>query len=162
MRSKRLPRSSTNRLRSRQETEVAMNKKTLQFVLPALFLFLLIATVVLPKRVDDTQMTVHEWGTFTSVSGDDGRAIQWRTYGGSGDLPCFVYSFGGIKGNLFGSVRMETPVLYFYSPRNSVANVKVRFPKGTITEWYPKESGRRIPDSIEWHNIQIAPEAAPD
>jgi hypothetical protein len=133
----------------------------IQLLLPLLSFFL-IAAVVLPKPVDDTHMTVHEWGTFTSVAGDDGNAIEWRTYSGPADLPCFVYSFGGIKGNLSGSVRMETPVLYFYSSRNSAANVKVRFPKGTITEWYPKESGSRTPNSIEWRNIQIAPDARPD
>src|SRR6266850_385984 len=161
MRSKRLPRLSTNRLPSRQDREAAMNRKRFQFLLPVL-LFLLIATVVLPKPVDDTQTTVHEWGTFTSIAGDDGNAIQWRTYRSSDDLPCFVYSFGGFKGGLSGSVRMETPVLYFYSPRNSAANVKVQFPKGTLTEWYPKESGRRTTNSIEWRNIRIAPDAAPD
>src|SRR5205085_8482832 len=118
---------------------------------------------VLPKPVnDDLQVTVHEWGTFTSVAGQDGKAIEWRTYRGHDDLPCFVDSFWGVKGNSSGSVRMETPVLYFYSPRNSAANVKVQFPKGTITEWYPKESGPRMANSIEWRNIQIAPDARPD
>src|SRR6267143_1795257 len=106
-----------------------MNKKSFQ-LLAAVPLFFLIAGVVLPKPDDDLQITVHEWGTFTSVAGADGNAIEWRTYNGPADLPCFVYSFGGIKGNLSGSVRMETPVLYFYSPRNSAANVEVRFPKG--------------------------------
>lgn len=33
---------------------------------------------------------------------------------------------------------METPVLYFYSAREVTANVKVQFPHGVITEWYPK------------------------
>jgi hypothetical protein len=33
---------------------------------------------------------------------------------------------------------METPVIYFYSPREITASVKVQFPHGVITEWYPK------------------------
>ncbi len=33
---------------------------------------------------------------------------------------------------------METPVIYFYSPREVVASVQVRFPYGVITEWYPE------------------------
>ena len=32
---------------------------------------------------------------------------------------------------------METPVLYFYSPRETKVSVHVRFSKGLITEWYP-------------------------
>ena len=102
-----------------------MKRNIFQF-LPAVLLFLLITSVVLPKPVnDDLQVTVHEWGTFTSVAGEDGKAIEWRTYRSHDDLPCFVDSWG-VKGNSAGSVRMETPVLYFYSPRNSAANVKVK------------------------------------
>src|SRR5205814_5646205 len=70
--------------------------------------------------------------------------------------------FGGFKGGLFGSVRMETPVLYFYGSRESSANVKILFPKGTITEWYPQESGMRSNGSIEWRDIRVSPDAAPD
>lgn len=137
-----------------------MKRNIFQF-LPAVLLFLLITGVVLPKPVnDDLHITVHEWGTFTSVAGQDGKAIEWRTYRGHDDLPCFVDSWG-VKGNSPGSVRMETPVLYFYSPRNSTANVKVQFPKGTITEWYPRKWGNSM-NSVEWRDIQITPDADPD
>jgi hypothetical protein len=44
------------------------------------------------------------------------------------------------KCGLGGTVRMETPVLYFYSPRETTVSVKVSFAKGTITEWYPHAS----------------------
>lgn len=38
-------------------------------------------------------------------------------------------------------VRMETPVLYFYSPKEMDIDVSVKFPNGSIGEWYPpKES----------------------
>src|SRR5205807_1993280 len=47
------------------------------------------------------------------------------------------------------------------SPRNSTANVKVQFPKGTITEWYPRKLGNSM-NSIEWRDIQITPDVAPD
>src|SRR5580704_17146711 len=51
----------------------------------------------------------------------------------------FVNAAGyrGFKWRLDGTVRMETPVIYFYSPREVTARVKVFFPKGVITEWYP-------------------------
>ena len=41
----------------------------------------------LTKALD---MTVHEWGTFTTVAAVDGTAAQWLPLGGSNDLPCFV------------------------------------------------------------------------
>ena len=41
-----------------------------------------------------SDLTVHEWGTFTSVAGEDGSAIDWDALGGKNDLPGFVNSFG--------------------------------------------------------------------
>src|SRR2546422_836416 len=35
-------------------------------------------------------LIVHEWGTFTSVAGQDGQAVNWEALGGPQDLPCFV------------------------------------------------------------------------
>src|SRR5271155_1478630 len=85
-------------------------------------------------------LTVHEWGTFTSVAGEDGSAIEWNALGCQSDLPKFVIDFGyrGFKWVLRGTARMETPGMYFYSPRALDAHVKVSFPKGLITEWYPQ------------------------
>lgn len=84
-------------------------------------------------------LTVHEWGTFTSIAGADGQAVNWLPLTGSTDLPTFVEHFrtSGFKVGLNGTVRMETPVMYFYSPREMTVSVKVAFSKGLITEWYP-------------------------
>src|SRR6185436_19383032 len=92
----------------------------------------------------------HEWGTFTSVQGADGALMDWRPLE-TVDLPKFVYNWShpgynpsvGGKLSLTKSVmitlqRMETPVIYFYSDEELTANVSVRFPQGTITEWYPQ------------------------
>ena len=57
---------------------------------------------------------------------------------------------------------METPVLYFYGPRDASANVKVLFPKGIITEWYPKASVSRTSDAIEWQQVRVTLNAKPD
>jgi hypothetical protein len=85
-------------------------------------------------------LVVHEWGTFTSVAGEDGSAIVWNALGCKSDLPRFVNDFGyrGLKLGISGTVRMETPVLYFYSSRELDAHVQVTFPRGVITEWYPQ------------------------
>ncbi len=100
-------------------------------------------------------LIAHEWGTFTSIAGGDGQALQWLPLTPSGEspgfihrdllpiagLPGFVYHAQvGLKFNLEGTIRMETPVLYFYSHRDLTLSVRVAFAKGLITEWYPKAS----------------------
>jgi hypothetical protein len=42
-------------------------------------------------------LVAHEWGTFTSVAGEDGRPVQWLPHAGPTDLPDFV---GRINCNL--------------------------------------------------------------
>src|SRR6267378_5146666 len=87
-------------------------------------------------------LTAHESGTFTSIAGGQRQAAQWSPLAGSTDLPGFVEHFrsAGFKRGLRGTVRMETPVLYFYSAREAAVAVKVAFSKGVITEWYPDAS----------------------
>lgn len=126
-------------------------------------------------------LTVHEWGTFTSVAGPDGNAVDWFPAGGPTDLPCFV-SVSGTGSKVFilaeqggrakmAKVRMETPVLYFYSPKELSADVKVRFPRGLITEWYPSTATLQpnafaahttfpnVTNTIQWSNVKIMPGA---
>src|SRR5947208_103902 len=107
-----------------------MTRKTILLVF-ALLLFSLIstfATFAWPKTADSNGLTVHEWGTFTSVAGANGEPVSWQSYGGASDLPCFVERFEGFKNFLPGTVRMETPVLYFYGAQDETADVKVAFP----------------------------------
>ena len=113
------------------------------------------------------KLVVHEWGTFTSVAGRDGVALEWRPLNGPSDLPRFVHSIeegeGGLrnqkgKGDLRASVRMETPVLYFYAPAEMNVSVKVDFPKGKITEWYPQ--ARAVSRGIDWGKLKVMPGAA--
>jgi hypothetical protein len=124
-------------------------------------------------------LTVHEWGTFTSVAGPDGQAVQWSPLTNSTDLPSFVEQFqkGGYKLGLRGTVRMETPVLYFYAPAEETVSVKVSFSKGVITEWYPHASsveprtalsdgtlyyGKQPDGSITWDSVTLSPSLAAD
>jgi hypothetical protein len=134
-----------------------------RIVLPstvAVFLFFITMSAGSFKTADQIGLAVHEWGTFTSIAGENGEAVPWRTFGGSGDLPCFVDRSPILKGGLFGNVRMETPVIYFYGSHDLNANVKVLFPKGTITEWYPKAKVGPSYKAIEWRDIQISPDTA--
>jgi hypothetical protein len=140
-------------------------------------LALLTATLFAADIQPSAKFEVHEWGTFTSVAGPDGLALNWQPFDGPTDLPCFVHRIQiGAKASLAGTVRMETPVIYFYAPHAIAARVHVTFPQGYITEWYPKatqvarhfgsgnEPGPEIreprngePDSIEWPQVNIAP-----
>ncbi len=140
-------------------------------------------------------LIVHEWGTFTSVAGDDGQAMQWLPLGGPTDLPCFVETYvnrrlkvvlGPDVGDMLdyeqarrglrGTVRMETPVLYFYADRAMTARVSVDFPQGLFTEFYPTaevlqmdsyanilaRSGQFRPARILWPSVKILPGTSPD
>jgi hypothetical protein len=42
--------------------------------------------------------------------------------------------------DLSALARMETPVIYFYSQRERVADVRVLFRGGNLTEWYPQST----------------------
>jgi hypothetical protein len=90
------------------------------------------------------RLVVHEWGTFTSFSGADGVPVGFRP--NNNDLPSFVYypyDQDTKAGRLLrgGLVSMETPVVYFYTDRDTRASVTVDFPRGWITEWYPFAAG---------------------
>lgn len=129
----------------------------------------------------DNRLVVHEWGTFTSIAGKDGVAVDWRPLNGSSDLPGFVYDASRlatgkglrsgqrcIKCNMEALVRMETPVIYFYADRDTTVSVSVEFSQGKITEWYPQArlvyvptpQDRRNPSTLDWGRITVMPGAA--
>jgi hypothetical protein len=77
-----------------------------------------------------SSLTAHEWGTFTSIAGRNGQAVRWFPLNGS-DLPRFVEHFrtADFKVGLSGTIRLETPGLYFYAPSKTTVSVKVSFPR---------------------------------
>ena len=118
-------------------------------------------------------LTAHEWGTFTSIAGEKGQGVEWSPLTGSTDLPGFVEHFrsAGFKVRLRGTVRMETPVLYFYDSHEETVSVKVSFVKGVITEWYPRANrvepvaslndaslrSKQTDGSIAWDSVTLVP-----
>jgi hypothetical protein len=91
------------------------------------------------------RLVMHEWGTFTTFSGSDGIFLEFRPLADEvNDLPAFVVNraSGSLasrlsKSRIRGRVRMETPVTYFYTDRIREVNVRVDFPDGLLTEFYP-------------------------
>src|ERR1700674_2236241 len=103
------------------------NLAPMSVLLAATMLLALKSPPSINDRMNVKNVTVHEWGTFTSIAGEDGRPVEWLPAGGPTDLPCFVNRFEtlGLKASLSGTVRMETPVLYFYGPAETTVSVKV-------------------------------------
>jgi hypothetical protein len=152
-----------------------MNQRSAQRITQATLLFVAIGVVVTIVKTAGLQaqkdppgagpLIVHEWGTFTSVAGKNGVALEWRPLNGASDLPKFVHTIQnagdglrhGPKANLTAAVRMETPVVYFYAANETEISVKVDFPKGKITEWYPQ--ARSVNTSIDWGRLKIMPGA---
>ena len=149
--------------------------------------FLAIAAFVLcflflPGRTREQQMepglNVHEWGTFTSIAGAHGEAVVWQPQLGRDDLPAFVEHLRNnrLKGGLAGTVRMETPVLYFHATHPSHVSVQVSFSDGLLTEWYPhavsnvsdlelespRPELRGNTGGLAWNSVSIDPAGAPE
>lgn len=116
-------------------------------------------------------LEVHEWGTFTSIAGADGRAVPWQAT--SEDLPSFVYSnhfsCAGLrscvmmeqtKSRLRALIRMETPVIYFYTPEPLDVSLQVSFPTGRMTEWFPS-TWNSTATLLDWGTFRVDPTQRP-
>ncbi|MBI2444567.1 MAG: hypothetical protein HYV42_05010 [Candidatus Magasanikbacteria bacterium] len=113
-------------------------------------------------------MVVHEWGTFTTLHATDGTRLS-GLYFDEEQLPRFTYQHGDFTKraeavyNAKGfdisptnepknvTVKMETPVIYFYSKKAQNATVQVDFPQGIISQWYPQNtSGNKMHDNWDF------------
>lgn len=86
---------------------------------------------------------VHEWGTFTSVQDSRGHLLAGMHHDDA-PLPPFVrfqgYRVAGRRPDDESqepNQRMETPVIYLHSPAVQDVTVRVAFPNGLLTQWYP-------------------------
>ncbi len=112
--------------------------------------------------------TAHEWGTFTTLSGSNGKLLS-GLFLEEEKLPDFVRDFATTHYSKSGghwnvnpknpadslyvyeeteifkhfpgiNVKMETPVIYFYSDAANRFSMeaKVRYKNGGVTQWFPK------------------------
>jgi hypothetical protein len=82
-----------------------------------------------------------------------------------------VLTYEAARTHLWAKVRMETPVIYFYSSKEVSANVHVRFPRGLLTEWYPQAATAQPTPStsalragtyvsqLSWAQVRVLPGA---
>ncbi len=103
------------------------------------------------KLPDKADFVVHEWGTFTSMVGRDGVALEGLHHEEEA-LPKFVHDLlrltevGQTRSKLPASrvtQKMETPVIYFYSDEPMRAQVDVWFIQGLMSQFYP------LPDLVQ-------------
>ncbi|MEM8671223.1 MAG: hypothetical protein AAGG48_27120 [Planctomycetota bacterium] len=132
---------------------------------------------------EEEALIVHEWGTFTTFSGSDGVFLDFRPLANEvSDLPSFVRDRANSsaipvlsKKRLRGRVRMETPVTYFYTDKVRDVEVKVGFPQGLLTEFYPPvkkmlpefdprvaySEGEPLGDALlDWGTVTLIPPSA--
>jgi len=133
--------------------------RKLPFAVSAVLVALLMASSQLAMRSaasSPSDLTVHEWGTFTTVSGSDGVLLPGLE-AAEEELPYFVRSHDGMgTGSSKGwyrpllnvTVRMETPVLYFYATQGLKARVDVGFDGGSISQWFPERTGGEQPPPL--------------
>jgi hypothetical protein len=84
-----------------------------RFLALGLLAFGCVGWLIADEQNASSDLTVHEWGTFTAIAGKDGRAMEWATlgsprFGPSADLPRFVEHIGNasFKAGLRGTIRM--------------------------------------------------------
>jgi hypothetical protein len=85
-----------------------------------------------------SDLIVHEWGTFLSMSGSDGTVLDGM-YHEEHALPAFVHTRSRDQLRLPGIfLKGETPVIYFYTKERQRVRLGVGFPHGVWTQWYPQ------------------------
>jgi hypothetical protein len=112
----------------------------------------------LPGALAEDLLMVHEWGTFTSLQDENGIELSGINTDDE-PVPQFVHNLNQfvlskpmlsklhwIKGaprmHPYVTMRLETPVIYFYPPKSWASekkiDVSVRFRGGWLTEFYPQ------------------------
>ena len=99
---------------------------------PFVIVVTMAAAAAAPPYSSPGLLTVHEWGTFVSMEGSDGLALEGLHHD-EADLPAFVHSRSQDQLRLHATTsKLETPVLYFYTDPDAgpkSVHVRVDFPK---------------------------------
>jgi hypothetical protein len=117
--------------------------------------------VVSVTAADSPRLVVHEWGTFTALLDENGEQLVGINVD-TEPVPGFVHNLGRFilndavltsqhwvhrqkavpRNHPQVSLRLETPVIYFYPPAGAqlplTVDVDVKFRGGWVTEFYPQ------------------------
>ena len=169
------------------------------WILPLSFAAILLGSTTGGTAWAADALVVHEWGTFTALQDDDGSALAGINVDDE-PLPAFVHNLGsdllqsptGLTGNKqifmkgapqrhpYVTLRLETPVVYFYPPADRSGPIKldvhVEFHGGWLTEFYPQavvdapglkqgsfRFGAITPQttgSLDWHDLLAGTDVA--
>jgi hypothetical protein len=140
------------------------------------------------EGADVAPLVVHEWGTFTSFQDAEGATIAGINVDDE-PVPWFVHRLGSVPatgpGNLPArwsqgapschpevTMRLETPVLYFYPPPGWLSapfDVQATFVGGWLTEYFPAATAERgdFPKTLDaqargsllWRQVRLDPDA---
>jgi len=122
-----------------------------------------VALAAVQPPADAASLTIHEWGTFTSFQDQQGRTISGINVDDEpvpkfvhrlGDIPIFTtrsppasWSQGAPRCHPDVTLRLETPVLYFYPrrdfPFDRSFDVSAAFAGGWLTEFFPAAAAER-------------------
>ena len=153
----------------------------------------------LPLHASGDKLVIHEWGTFTSLEDESGRSLGGINVDDE-PVPPFVhqmmksYTLGSQQYDLarendkgaparypYVTMRLETPVMYFYLPKSQTkpldVDVKVQFRGGWMTQFYP-DAQNDLPQpktlgdfaklkldhdtrsTLEWNHLQVGTQAS--
>ena len=146
----------------------------------------------------NNDLIVHEWGTFTTLQDEDGRELSGINIDDE-PVPEFVHDVnrallaspvltsthweyrmkGAPRSHPLVTMRLETPVIYFYPPTGVRepfnVDVNVKFRGGWLTQFYPNavfsdpqmetgsfDFGKLTPQtvgSLSWNDLQVGTDA---
>ena len=176
-----------------------MRAKTFLTLLAALAAVTMLCPQSLSLGKENDGLLVHEWGTFTSLQDDDGRELSGINVDDE-PVPRFVHDVnpallaspvltsthweyrmkGAPRAHPLVTMRLETPVIYFYPPKGAAdsfpVDVNVKFRGGWLTQFYPHavfsapqletgsfDFGKLTPEtvgSLTWNDLKVGTDAA--
>jgi len=143
-----------------------MNKMHFRLLIPVLLLFAIMTAAYAfndpPKADEQIALKVHEWGTFTSIAGENGAAVSWQPFGGPADLPCFVNRFSKLQRQhtRYGKDGNPRPLLLWLARLDG--ECEGSFPEERHHRVVSQSDRQPENDSIEWRDVRISPNAAPE
>jgi len=138
-----------------------MNARSLCRAATGFAAMLFVAAAARGGAAGEDRLVVHEWGTFTSLQDEQGRDLPGVNVDDE-PVPPFVHNLnrfllaspvltsehwryrmkGAPRRHPQVTMRLETPVIYFYPPAGAKAplelDIEVQFRGGWLTEFYPK------------------------